>query len=59
MVNTIGRTYVSSYEINDYALLITMTKSGLGDLNFNPFFFQMFRCRFANATRVLLCKSNR
>ena len=51
-MNTTARTCVSSSDINKLALPITITKSG------EVRFVQMFHCRFANATRVFLCRSN-
>ena len=38
-LNTIGRTCVSNYDINKHALMMTITKFGPGNLNFNPLFF--------------------
>ena len=52
----IRRTYLTNFEINKHALLITITKSR--DAIFSNRFLQMFHCRFANATRVSSCKSN-
>ena len=40
-----------------HALPITITKSG--EVRYSIRYLQMFHCRFASATRVLLCKSNR
>ena len=59
-LNTIGRTYVFSWGINKHALMITITK--WGEIRYSMRFLLMFanvHHRFANATYVLLGKSNR
>ena len=50
IVNTIGRTYVSCWEINKHALPLIMIKSG--DIWFLIWSLHVFYCGFANATRV-------
>ena len=42
--------------INKHALPIFITKAR--EVQFSILFLQMFRCRFANATQVLMCKYN-
>ena len=49
--------YIFSYEINKLALPTTITKSI--KILFSIRFLHTFRCRFTNATQVLLCKSKR
>ena len=57
-MNTMGKTRVSSEEINKRALRIIITKAR--EIRFTiRFFFKMFRYRFASAQRGLLCKSHR
>jgi hypothetical protein len=62
-VNTFGRTYVSKLEINKHKLPKInkhrlpeiVTKSW--EVRFSIRFLHMFCCRFANATRDVLCES--
>ena len=54
ILHAMVRTYVlSSLEINKYAILMVKIKAREVQLLHMP------HCRFANATRVSLCKSNR
>jgi len=55
--NTIGRSYVSSLEINKHAYLITINKSL--EVRFSIQFLHVFHHRFANTTQTLFYKSNR
>ena len=57
IMNTIGRTNVSSQDINKHTLLITTTKSW--EVGFSIRLLHAFHRRFANATHVLLCKATR
>jgi hypothetical protein len=49
--NTIGRSYISSSEINKHVFLITMTKSL--EVRFSIQLLHVFHHRFANTTRTL------
>jgi hypothetical protein len=57
IVNTSGRTHVSTSKINKHALLTTITKAW--EVQFSIQFLLMFNYRFVNETRFLLRKYNR
>ena len=57
IVNKIGRTYVSDYQVNKHALQTTISKPR--EVQSSNWFLQMFRCKFPTVKQVPLCKSNR
>ena len=48
--------YLTKKKIANLALSVTITKGG--EVRFSIWFLMMLHRRFANATQVLLCKSN-